>query len=133
MTLSLIEPIVTDHASRNGTSPVTGHVSGPPGKWRAIVHAIDVSVAEAYAVSFATDAPCSANNVDDGVVVRETLSSSQIASALADSGSTGVYLTVQGAFSTSARIVYCSDLGGVPISWMLDFYAACPDLGEVIT
>jgi len=133
MTLSLIEPNGTEHASRNGTSPVTGHVSGPPGKWRAIVHAIDVAVAEAYAVSFATDAPCSANNVDDGVVVRETLSNSQIASALADSGSTGVSLTVQGASSTSARIVYYSNLGGVPISWTIDFYAATPDLGAVIT
>jgi hypothetical protein len=133
MTLSLFDPNGTEHASRNGASPVIAHVSGPPGLWRAIVHGINVPVAEAFAVSFATDAPCSADNVDTGGVVRETLSNSQMASALANSGTTGVSLTVQGTSPTSARIVYYSNIGGVQISWTIDFYAATPDLGAVIT
>ncbi len=133
VTLSLIDPNGSEHASRNGASPVTGHVSGPPGLWRAIVHGIDVPAAEAFAVAFATDAPCSADNVDTGGVVRETLSNSQIANALAQSGSTGVTISVQGTSPTSARIVYYSDLGGLPVSWTIAFYAATPDLGAVIT
>src|SRR5437868_144770 len=133
MTLSLFDPSGTEHASRNGASPVTGKVSGPAGLWRAIVHGIDVPVAEAFAVAFATDAPCSTDNVDNGTAVRETLSNSEIAKALADSGSTGVSLSVQGTSPSGARVVYSSDLGGVPISWTIDFYAATPDLGAVIT
>ena len=133
MTLSLIDPNGTEHASRNGTSAASSHVSGPPGLWRAVVHGIDVPTAEAFAVAFATDAPCSADNVDTGGVVRETLSNSQIASALAESGATGVTISVQGTSPTSARIVYNSEVGGTPLSWTIDFYAATPDLGAVIT
>ncbi len=133
MTLSLIDPNGTEHASRNGASPVTGRVSGPPGLWRAIVRGVDVAVAEAYAVSFASDAPCSADNVDTGGVVRETLSNSQIATRLAESGTSGVTISVQGTSATSARLVYYSDIGGIPLSWTIDFYAATPDLGAVIT
>ncbi|HSS61965.1 MAG TPA: FecR family protein [Candidatus Limnocylindrales bacterium] len=133
MTLSLIDPSGTEHASRNGASPVTGHVSGPPGLWRAIVHAIDVPGGESYAVAFATDAPCFADNVDTGGAVRQTLSNSQIASALADSGTTGVTLVVSGASPASARIVYASTVGGLPVTWTIDFYAATPALGAVIT
>jgi hypothetical protein len=40
---------------------------------------------------------------------------------------------VDGTSATSARIVYASNLGGVPISWTIDFYAATPNLGAVIT
>jgi len=133
MTLSLFDPSGTEHASRNGASPVTGHVSGAPGLWRAVVHGIDVPVAEAFAVAFATDAPCSSDNVDEGGVVRETLSNSEIANALAESGSSGISITVQGTSPTSARIVYYTNIGGAPISWTIDFYAATPDLGAVIT
>ena len=72
-------------------------------------------------------------NVDTGAVVRETLSNSQIAGALAESGSTGITLQVQGTSPTSARIFYYSNFGGVPISWTIAFYAATPNLGAVIT
>jgi FecR-like protein len=133
MTLSLIDPNGIEQASRNGASPVTGNVSGPPGLWKAMVHGIDVPGGEAFAVSFATNAPCSADNVDTGGVVRETLSNSQIATALAESGTTGVTIYVQGTSPTSARVVYYSDLGGLSLSWTIDFYAATPDLGAVIT
>jgi hypothetical protein len=65
--------------------------------------------------------------------VRETLSNSQIASALARSGSTGITLQVQGTSATSAHVVYYSNVGGLEISWTVDFYAATPNLGAVIT
>ena len=61
------------------------------------------------------------------------MSNSQISKALADSGTTGVTIAVQGTSPTSARITYYSDLGGMPISWTIDFYAATPNLGAVIT
>lgn len=133
MTLSVIDPNGFEHASRNGTSPVKGNLAGPPGRYRAIVHAIDVSVAEAFVVAFATNAPCSSGNVDSGGTVRETLSNSQIATALAESGTSGVTISVQGTSPTSARVVYYSDIGGMPLSWTIDFYAASPNLGAVIT
>jgi len=71
--------------------------------------------------------------VDTGTVVRQTLSNSQIAKALADSGTTGVTLQVQGTSPTSARIFYYSNIGGMPIQWTIVFYAATPNLGAVIT
>jgi hypothetical protein len=98
-----------------------------------MVHAIDAPGGEAYAIAFATDAPCSADNVDSGGVVRETLGNSQMATALAESGTSGVTIFVQGTSPSSARIVYYSDVGGVPIAWTIDFYAASPYLGAVIT
>jgi hypothetical protein len=88
---------------------------------------------EAYAVSFATDAPCSSDNVDTGGVVRETLSNSQMSNALAEAGTSGVTIYVSGTSSTSARIVYYSNVAAVPVLWIIDFYAATPDLGAVIT
>ncbi|HMC67757.1 MAG TPA: hypothetical protein VKJ07_01275 [Mycobacteriales bacterium] len=136
MTLSVIDPTGAVHDNRNGTSPVTGHIQGPGGRWRAIVHAISVSPAEAYVVAFATNAPCVASPTDSvasGPIVRETLSNSQIQQALTDSGATGVTLTVQGTSPTSARLFYYSNIGGTPISWTVVFYAATPNLGAVIT
>jgi hypothetical protein len=133
MTLSIFDPNGAEHASRNGASPVQGSLSGPPGRYRAIVHAINVPGGEAYAVAFATNAPCTPGNVDTGTVVRQTLSNSQIEKALADSGSTGITLQVQGTSPTSARIYYYSNFGGVPIQWTVVFYAAPPNLGAVIT
>jgi hypothetical protein len=133
MTLSIFDPNGVEHASRNGASPVQGNVSGPPGRYRAIVHAINVPGGEAYAVAFATNAPCTPGNVDTGTVVRQTLSNSQIEKALADSGSTGITLQVQGTSPTSARIFYYSNFGGMPIQWTVVFYAAPPNLGAVIT
>jgi hypothetical protein len=98
------------------------------------VTALNVSAAgEAYSLVFATDAACASGNVDTGTVVRQTLSNSQIASALSQSGSTGITLQVQGTSPTSARIFYSSNLGGLPVSWTIDFYAATPNLGAVIT
>ena len=65
--------------------------------------------------------------------MRETLSNSQIASALAQSGATGITLQVQGTSPTSAHVVYYSNIGGLDISWTVDFYAGTPNLGAVIT
>ena len=133
MTLSIIDPAGVEHASRSGASPVQGNLSGPPGRYRAIVHAVNVPGGEAYAVSFATNAGCTPGNVDTGTVVRQTLSNSQIAKALADAGSTGITLQVEGTSPTSARIFYFSNFGGMPIQWNIVFYAATPNLGAVIT
>ncbi len=136
---SLMKVAVTDPAGntylKQGAAPLVVKISnGPPGIYKAIVTALNVpSTGEAYSLAFATDAACAAGNIDSGTVVRETLSNSQIASALAQSGSTGVTLQVQGTSPTSARIYYYSNLGGVPISWTIDFYAATPNLGAVIT
>ena len=128
MTLSLIDPTGAEHAV-----PSKGNWSGAAGRYRAMVHAKDVTPAEAFVVSFATNAPCSSGNVDSGGTVRETLSNSQIATALAESGTSGVTIYVQGTSPTSARVVYYSDIGGMPLSWTIDFYAATPNLGAVIT
>ena len=40
---------------------------------------------------------------------------------------------MQGTSSSSARIYYYSNLGGTELSWTIDFYAATPNLGWVIT
>ena len=133
MTLSIIDPAGVEHASRNGKSPVQGNLSGPPGRYKAIVHAIDVPGGEPFAVSFATNAACMEGNVDTGGVVRQTLSNTQIAQSLSQAGATGITLQVQGTSPNSARIYYYSDLGGTPISWTIDFYAATPNLGVVLT
>jgi hypothetical protein len=133
MTLTIIDPSGVEHSSRQGSRPVEGHLSGPPGRYRAIVKAIDAPGGESYAVSFATNASCAPGNVDTGTVVRQTLSNSQIANALAESGSTGITLQVRGTSPTSARIFYYSNLGGMPILWTVVFYAATPNLGAVIT
>ena len=134
MTLSIKDPSGVEHASRNGASPVVGNLSGPAGKYTATVHAIDVSPAEAFVVAFAASAPCTAGSSDTGgSFVRETLSNSQIASSLSQSGAEGVSLKVQGTSPTSARIYYYSDLGGTSISWTVVFYAATPNLGAVVT
>src|SRR5919109_537951 len=117
MTLSVFTPDGVEHASRNGASPVTGHVDGPSGLYRAIVHAIEVPKAEAYVVAFATNAPCVASAAGDtgAAAARETLSNAQIANALAESGASGVTLQVQGTSPTSAHVVYFSDVGGMTI------------------
>ncbi len=136
---SLMSVTVTDPLgrkfSKQGSPPLVVKIqNGPPGIYRAVVTAINVPAAgESYSLAFATDAACAAGNVDTGTVVRQTLSNSQIASALAQSGSTGITLQVQGTSPTSARIFYYSDLGGLPVSWTVIFYAATPNLGAVIT
>jgi hypothetical protein len=136
---SLMSVRVTDPlgrtVSKQGSPPLVVKIqNGPPGVYRAIVTAINVPAGgEAYSLVFATDAACAAGNVDTGTVVRQTLSNSQIANALAEAGSTGITLQVQGSSPTSARIVYYSNLGGLPVLWTIDFYAAPPNLGAVIT
>jgi hypothetical protein len=136
---SLMRVTVTDPTgrvlTRQGAPPLIVKIAnGPAGVYKAIVTALNVPAAgEAYALAFATDAACAAGNVDTGTAVRETLSNSQIANALAQSGSTGITLQVQGTSSTSSRIFYYSNLGGLPLSWTIDFYAATPNLGAVIT
>jgi hypothetical protein len=136
---SLMKVVVTDPTGRTfakqGAAPLVVKIAnGPPGIYKALVTALDVpKTGEAYALVFATDAACSPGNVDTGMVVRQTLSNSQIAKALADSGTTGVTLQVQGTSPTSARIFYYSNIGGMPIQWTIVFYAATPNLGAVIT
>ena len=86
-------------------------------------------------VAFATNAPCVASTGGDtgAAAVRETLSNTQIANALAESGAGDITLQVQGTSPTSAHVVYFSDVGGMTISWTVDFYAATPNLGAVVT
>src|SRR3984893_10056687 len=61
---------VTDPAgrtyARQGAAPIIIKIAnGPPGVYKALVTAIDVPAAgEAYSLTFATDASCSAGNVD---------------------------------------------------------------------
>jgi hypothetical protein len=134
MAVTVTDPNGATYA-KQGAPPVTLTVTnGPPGLYKTVVTAVSVPASgEAYSVGFATDAPCSAGNVDTGAVIRETLSNSQISNALAESGTSGVTIYVSGTSPTSARIVYYSNVGGVPVSWTIDFYAATPDLGAVIT
>ena len=130
MTLTVIDPSGATHTSRQSSRPVQGNLSGPPGRYRAIVRAEDVPGGEPWAISFATNSSCSAESVDTGGFVRQTISNDQISQALASSG---VTLQVQGTSPASARVSYYSDLGGVPISWTVIFYAATPNLGLVLT
>lgn len=136
---SLMSVTVTDPSgasySAQGKSPVMLRIAnGPPGGYVAIVRGIDVQAGgEPYALSFATDSVCAEGNIDAGGAVRETLSNTQIAQALSQSGATGITLEVQGTSPGSARIYYHSELGGTPITWTFDFYAATPNLGVVLT
>ena len=117
-----------------GKSPLTVRIpNAPPGRYGAVVRGVDVPGGEPYSLSFATDAACTEGNIDAGGVVRQTLSNSQIANTLSRSGATGVTLQVQGTSPNSARIYYHSELGGTPITWTIDFYAATPNLGVVLT
>jgi FecR protein. len=134
---SLMSVTVTDPAGRlhtaRGAPPLVIKIpNGPPGLYKAIVRGIDLPKdGEPYSMAFATDAACAAGNVDTGAgFVRETISNDQLAQALQQAG---VTLQVQGISSNSARIVYYSDLGGLPISWTILFYAASPNLGFVLT
>jgi hypothetical protein len=133
MTITVIDPKGVSHTTRQGTRPVLINFSGPAGHYRAIVRAVDAPGGEAFAVSFATDAPCAVASVDANNIVRQTLSNSQISTLLATHGISGVTIQVQGTSQTSARVIYFSNYGGTPISWTIDFYAATPNLGAVIT
>jgi hypothetical protein len=130
MTLSVFDPGGTEHASRQPGSPVITHLSGPAGKYRAVVKAVNVPGGEAYAVSFATNSGCSAETVDTGDFVRQTVSNAQLAQGLKDSGIT---LQVVSTSATSATVSYFSNLGGTSISWTIVFFAAIPNLGFTLT
>ena len=134
MSVTVTDPGGVPHSAQ-GASPVRLTIpSGQPGRYTAVVRGIDVPAGgEPYALSFATDAPCVEGNIDTGGVVRQTLSNAQIATALSQSGATGITLQVQGTSPNSARIYYYSDLGGNSVSWTIDFYAATPNLGVVLT
>jgi hypothetical protein len=133
MSLDVIDPNGGDHASRQTARALQINLSGSPGHYRAIVHAISVPGGEPYAVSFASTAPCAPGNVDKGTTVRQTLSNADLARGLQQSGAGGITLEIQGTAPRSARIYYNSSVGGFPISWTVDFYAATPNLGAVIT
>jgi FecR protein len=136
---SLMSVTVTDPAgvphSAQGASPVRITIpNGQPGRYTAVVRGIDVPAGgEPYALTFATDAACVEGNIDSGGVVRETLSNAQISQALSQSGAIGITLQVQGTSPNSARIYYYSNVGGTSVSWTIDFYAATPNLGVVLT
>lgn len=134
MSVTLVDPLGAQH-TRQGPPPLAIRLpNAPPGRYRAVVHALNVPAGgEAYSVAFATDASCTPGNIDDGTIVRWTLSNTQISNAIATAGSTGVTLQVQGTSSNSATLVYYSNLGGVSISWTIAFYAATPNLGVVLT
>ena len=131
MTLTVIDPRGVSHTSRQGGTTVQFNLSGPPGLYKAVVRAVDVpSGGEPYSLAFASNAPCSSEPVDTAGFVRQTISNDQISQALQTAG---VTLQVQGVSQNSARLYYYSDLGGVPISWTVVFYAASPNLGLVLT
>ena len=130
MSITVIDPGGASHGSRQGAPPVQFNLNGPPGRYRAVIRAISAPGGEPYAVAFASNVSCSSEKVDTGTFVRETLSNEQISQGLQEAG---VILQVQGTSNNSARLYYYSDLGGVPISWTLVFYAASPNLGVVLT
>jgi hypothetical protein len=131
MTVTLIDPNGVQHTSRQGGTTVQLNVSGPPGLYRAIVRGVAVPAGgEPYSLAFASSSTCGGEPVDSGGFVRQTISNDQIAQSLQTAG---VTLQVQGTSSNSARLYYYSDLGGVPISWTVVFYAASPNLGIVLT
>ena len=134
MSVTVTDPAGGQHTAQ-GKSPVTMKIAnGPPGLYKAVVRGVDVPAGgEPYALSFATDAACVEGNVDSAGVVRDTFSNAQITKALTESGANGVTLQVQGTSPSSARIAYYSDLGGTSISWTIDFFAATPRLGVVLT
>jgi len=134
MTVTVTDPTGAQHLAQ-GKSPVKVRIpNAPPGRYKALVRGIDVPAGgEPYALSFATDAACTEGDIDSGGAVRRTFSNAQIAQALSQSGASGVTLQVQGTSPNSARIYYHSELVGTPLTWTIDFYAATPNLGVVLT
>ena len=131
MSVTVTDPSGAKHTTRQGASPIQFTISGPAGLYKAIVRGIDLPKGgEPYTLAFATNSPCAEGNVDEGGFVRQTISNDQIAAALRQSG---VTLQVQGTSPNSARIFYYSELGAVPLSWTILFYAASPNLGFVLT
>ncbi|MFI5283459.1 MAG: FecR domain-containing protein [Candidatus Dormibacterales bacterium] len=134
MRLTVVAPSGAQVA-RQQAAPIKITISdAAPGLYRALVVAVSVPAGgEAWAVTFATNASCSPDNVDTASAVRQTLSSAQVADYLSKAGISGVSVQVQGTSPTSARIVAYSDKLGQPVQLTIDVYAATPNLGAVIT
>jgi hypothetical protein len=132
MALHVIDPDGQVHDAQ-GPSPVKLFMAGPPGVYKATVIGTQLPTSEPYSLTFASDASCSPSKVDSGGVVRETLSNAELAQALSSSGTSGVTIRIEGTSPTSARLTYSSNIGGLAISWTIDFYAATPNLGAVLT
>jgi hypothetical protein len=131
MVMSVVDPLQVQHAYHgNGVAQAVGT---PAGLYRAIVRAVDVPGGEPFAVSYATNVACAPGNVDDGTVVRQTLSTDQLQASMAQSGVSGITIKIVGTSTNSARLYYYSNIGGTEISWTIDFYAATPNLGAVVT
>ena len=132
MALRVIDPDGQVHDAR-GPTPLKLTIAGPPGVYKATVTGIELPTPEPYSLTFASDASCSPSAIDTGGVVRSTLSNADLAKALSASGTSGVTIRIEGTSATSARLTYSSNIGGVAISWTIDFYAATPNLGAVIS
>jgi hypothetical protein len=134
MRLTVTDPGGGIHAAQGPPPVIIKIPSGSPGQYIATVRALNVATpGEPFAVRFATSTGCAAANVDTGGVVRETFSPDQLAQLLSQSGVTGITIQVQGASDSSARIYYHSTIGGSEVTWTIDFYAATPNLGWVLT
>jgi FecR protein len=133
---SLMSVTVTDPNgkvySKTGPPPLVIKIaSGAPGLYKAVVRAITVAAGgEPYSLAFATDAPCTAENFDDGMTVRQTLSSKQVSNALA---SAGISVQVVGTSATSATVTYFGKWNGVPVTWTVVVTAGTPNLSVTLT
>jgi hypothetical protein len=134
MGITVTDPNGVQHPAQGAAPLVVKIANGPPGHYTALVRGINVPAGgEPYSITFATDETCVPGTVDTGGVVRETLSNGQIAQSLQQAGLGQVTLQVLGPSATSARVYFYSDIGKVPITWTIDFYAATPNLGVVLT
>ena len=130
---AIIDPGGGLHQVTGTRSPIVARVAKGAGLYKALVHAVSASGNQRFAITFASDAGCAGDNVDEGGVVRQILSNGELARGLSSSGSTGVSVQVQGTSPTSARVNYSYSGSGLSFSWTIDFYAATPDLGFVFT
>jgi hypothetical protein len=134
MGITVTDPNGAQHSAQGAAPLVVKIANGPPGHYTALVRGINIPAGgEPYSITFATDETCVPGTVDSGGVVRETLSNGQIAQSLQQAGLGQVTLQVLGPSATSARVYFYSDVGGLPITWSIDFYAASPNLGLVLT
>ncbi|HLZ96138.1 MAG TPA: FecR family protein [Candidatus Dormibacteraeota bacterium] len=132
MAIALTDPNGSQHSSFGPSGSVL-KAAGPAGRWTALVNAVNVPVPEPFAVAFSSDVGCAGQTFDDGATVRQVLSNNELAHSLGQSGITGITIQVQGTSSTSATIYYAYSGNGIDVSWMIDFYAATPNLGYVFT
>lgn len=134
MGITVTDPNGVQHSAQGAAPLVVKIANAPPGHYTAVVRGVNVPAGgEPYSITFATDETCVPGTVDTGGIVRETLSNGQIAQSLQQAGLGQVNLQVLGTSATSARVYFYSDVGGLPITWSIDFYAASPNLGLVLT